>query len=509
MSSSESGSATPAGDPEFPTADVRTARHPIGRVLGQSRMWLLTAVCLVLAIGLALSSLPTHGPEITINFTQGHGLQSGNSLRHRGIEVGRVTSVELTRNLDSVDVCVVLNESAARLARENSRFWIVRPQVSLSGVSGLETAVGAKYVAVSPGDPNGRVRTRFVGLNVPPADGLDRQGIEIVLRGDKRYGLSPGSPVTYRGVEVGRVLSVQLSVDALSVDARAQVDAAYRRLLRSHSKFWVTSGVDLDVGLTGIHMNAESLATVARGGVAFVTPDDETSNEQAAPVEPGRVFRLHAELEQDWLDSAAGIGLIDVNVLPSTVRLAADWQQKRFGFADRIDVRRHGSALVVEVPDGLALIAPASLLVRPGAAIDDSFRVAMIGNRQEGVPLDAALVADAPTRSLGPLRVILLTESDLPVQAASRTVLRVPDEPEDAIVVRRQPGGGNSAPMLMNIAGNIWHVDAIDASPDIWLGAPVLAVRDMKVIGLLDSSGRSAAAIVPITHSHIRELTGK
>ena len=38
-----------------------------------------------------------------------------------------------------------------RLACEGSRFWIVRPQVSLSRVAGLETVVGARYIGALPG----------------------------------------------------------------------------------------------------------------------------------------------------------------------------------------------------------------------------------------------------------------------------------------------------------------------------------------------------------------------
>ena len=55
--------------------------------------------------------------------------------------------------------------------------------------------------------------------------------------------------------------------------------------------------------------------------------------------------------------------------------------------------------------------------------------------------------------------------------------------PEDVIILRSQPGSSDSPPMIISVAsrqiseaGDFWHVASVDASPDIWLGAPVLSV---------------------------------
>ncbi|MFO0264863.1 MAG: MlaD family protein, partial [Planctomycetota bacterium] len=132
---------------EFPAAEIVSQRGQIAGRLAVSRMWLATLACLAGAIALVWFSLEPAGTEIAIRFQEGHGLKPGDTLRNRGIDVGRVLSVELDKDLAGVDVRAELAPAAKALAREGTRFWIVRPTVDVTGISGLETAVGSKYIA--------------------------------------------------------------------------------------------------------------------------------------------------------------------------------------------------------------------------------------------------------------------------------------------------------------------------------------------------------------------------
>ena len=197
------------------------------RLLRQSKMWWITLVCLLLAAWLAWQSLPERGPQISIQFPEGHGLKTNDVVRYRGIEVGVVTDVTLNESLTGINVDVMLKPGDGSLDREGTRFWVVRPRLSLTEVSGLETAVGAKYIGVSPGDPNGPHQKKFEGLMIAPPDELVGGGLELILRSDDRHGIGTGSPITWRGVDVGQVLSVNLSPDARHVDFGVRIDRAY------------------------------------------------------------------------------------------------------------------------------------------------------------------------------------------------------------------------------------------------------------------------------------------
>ena len=130
-------------------AQIREAKAT-AEILATSKLWWAAAVCLMIAFWLTWKSIPANGPTVTIHFPEGHGLKSGDAVRHRGIEVGLVSEVALSDDLTQIAATVILTPGASGLAREGTRFWILIPQMSLTGVIGLETAVCSKYIAVIP-----------------------------------------------------------------------------------------------------------------------------------------------------------------------------------------------------------------------------------------------------------------------------------------------------------------------------------------------------------------------
>ena len=135
--------------------------------------WLAPIVALLVVTALGVQALRARGDLVTLRFAQGHGLKPGDSLRHRGVQVGGVIAVALTTDTASVVVRVRLHPSARALARVGSRFWVVRPQLSLEGATGLDTLVGPLYLAVEPGD--GRPARAFTGLEVAPVLGVGQR----------------------------------------------------------------------------------------------------------------------------------------------------------------------------------------------------------------------------------------------------------------------------------------------------------------------------------------------
>src|SRR5690606_35862485 len=87
------------------------------------------------------------------------------------------------------------------------------------------------------------------------------------------------SPVYFRRIQVGRVVSYQLDKDGKGVSLQIFVDGPNDKFVTRSSRFWNASGVDLSVGANGLTLNTQSIATVLAGGVAFEDPPgphDET-----------------------------------------------------------------------------------------------------------------------------------------------------------------------------------------------------------------------------------------
>lgn len=259
---------------EKKTAIPLATRSPnVGFRFGKfSNLWWLTVLSLLAAIGLVWWSLPSSGVELNVTFPEGHGLKGDDLVLYRGIQVGHVEEVKLSPDLSGITVLLQLNESSAQLARSGTQFWIVRPKLSITEISGLETAVGHKYVSLKPGPEDGARQLEFEGLINAPVLDADDVGVEIVIRGDRRSSVNAGSPVNFRGVEVGRVMSVGLSPDSRYVDIRARIFERHGDYLTTSSRFWANAGLKVDFSLgKGLSVDTESLATLAQGGVSFLT----------------------------------------------------------------------------------------------------------------------------------------------------------------------------------------------------------------------------------------------
>jgi paraquat-inducible protein B len=238
------------------------------------------------------------GPEITIEFADGAGVEvRKTTLDYQGLAVGTVTGVELKPDLSGVRVQVRLNKNAAALAREGAQFWIVHPEISFSGVHGLETLFTGARLNVRPG--KGPPATHFQGLEKsPPLENVE-EGRAFLLHAERLGSLSPGAPVFFREVKVGVVETSRLDDDATGVLVRVRIRSPYVNLVRTNSRFWNAGGVSFKMSLLGAELKSTSLESLFTGGVAFATPD---TSRDLAPIAPdGTLFTLHSEADKDWL----------------------------------------------------------------------------------------------------------------------------------------------------------------------------------------------------------------
>ena len=221
-------------------------------------VWLVPIFAFMFAGFLFFTHVVEKGPVLTIQFPQGHGVKPDDALRCRGIQIGFVESAVLDEDLEGVTVKVRLEHSAKSVGRAGSRFWIVRPRVDLTGVSGLETVAGPRYIAVLPGD--GAKQREFVGLEQAPVVSMvEPDGLEVTLYAEQRGSVVPGAPILYRQIPVGNVLSVGLASDASGVEIRAYIRPMYRRIVCEKTVFWNVSGADLKVGWSGLRVELDSL----------------------------------------------------------------------------------------------------------------------------------------------------------------------------------------------------------------------------------------------------------
>ena len=265
------------------TDDSDFTNLPQAETVGKKRarisiVWIIPILAAVVGIGIAVQQRLSEGPTIRISFRSAEGVEAGKtSIKFKEIEIGKVTGVNLSRDFSRILVTAKMEKSAEGLIVKDASFWIVKPRVTLSGVSGIGTLLSGNYIRFEPGESR-ETGHNFVGLETPPPATSGLPGREFVLRSDTLGSLGIGSPVYYRRLNVGQVISYGLADDGKSVYIRIFLNTPFDRFVTSNTQFWEASGIDLSVGARGLSVQTESLLSLLVGGIAFETPFPAENN---------------------------------------------------------------------------------------------------------------------------------------------------------------------------------------------------------------------------------------
>ena len=272
---------------QAPQAKVQTRR-------GFSIIWVVPIVALLIGGWLAYKAMSERGPTITISFATAEGLEAGKTMiKFKDVAIGKVTDIELKRDLSGVFVTAEMQNDAEPFMTENTRFWVVRARVAAGEVSGLGTLFSGAYIGCSP-STEGKRQTRFIGLEKPPILTEGQPGRHFILEAKSLGSLDLGSPVYYRGIKVGQIVGYEFDEQAETVQIKAFVNAPYHEKVLQNSRFWNASGIDFTMDATGLKLDTQSLVSIMLGGVAF---DLRQYEQPKPPAGENHKFRLYPNHE--------------------------------------------------------------------------------------------------------------------------------------------------------------------------------------------------------------------
>jgi paraquat-inducible protein B len=258
-------------------------------------VWIVPILAVVVAAALAIRAYLGAGPVIEITFDSAEGLEVGKSdIRYKNVPVGKISSVDLTEDQRAILVKVKLDRGAASLAAKDTRFWVERPRIGVGGVSGFGTLLSGAYIGVDRGTSNDKA-DRFTGLEKPPGVTLDQVGRRFRITANDAGSLGVQSPVYLRRQQVGSISTLALSPDGKRIDIEVFINSPYDRVVTDTAVFWNTSGLDVSIDATGLHVDTQSLATVVAGGIAFGFRDGGLPGHPAAE---GTQFTLFDDRER-------------------------------------------------------------------------------------------------------------------------------------------------------------------------------------------------------------------
>lgn len=313
---------------------------------GISAVWLVPIIALLFGAWLIIKAVSERGVFITVQFDNASGIVVGKTeVRYKGLPAGVVTDIDVTDDLQYVDVEIEMLSGTKKLLTEQTLFWYVTADVSFQGVSGLDTILSGSYINVQPDlESDGKPQRHFIALDEEPILDQATPGLHITLQTDKLGSISKKSPVSYKQINVGHVSGYEYDDTSGKVLVSLFIEPDYQHLVKENSRFWNASGFDISGSLTsGIQVKTESLATIVSGGIAF---DDSQYEAVMPPAQNGQIYPLHEnyqdaemghniELELNWnagIDRGASIlyqglslGIVDTftKINPETRKITA------------------------------------------------------------------------------------------------------------------------------------------------------------------------------------------
>lgn len=375
-------------DPTRPASmDVRPIKRRIWRRL--SLVWLVPLAALAISLGAAWQSFQDRGTLIMISFENASGISPGETqIKYRDVTVGRVEDVDFSPDLREVLVYARIDNTVAPYLDDDAQFWVVRPNVSVRGITGLETVLSGVYIEGNWDTEPDVQQYEFTGLERPVLTRAGERGSIVVLRAADGGSITAGAPVLHKGLQVGYLEEPELSFDGNQVVVSAFIESPYDRRITTNTRFWDTSGFSVSFGAGGVSLDVNSLASLIEGGVAF-----DTIVSGGQPIRDGQGFDIFPSREaaRESLFNDPNADVLEVAVL---------FEQSVSGLSTGSDVRFQGirigqvsglSAIVVGEGETADVRLQAVLAIEPG-------RLGMGANATPEDALD--LLSDFVTRGL-------------------------------------------------------------------------------------------------------------
>ncbi len=308
-----------------------------------SGIWLLPLVAALIGGWTIYQSMNEKGIDILIVFDHAVGLREGKTpIIYKGVRIGVVKKVDISQNLQQVKVHAEIQRAASESLRENTGFWLVKPKVSLTEITGLETIVSGNYIRMHPGE--GKKQREFIALDKPPVIDEHKLGLNIDIFADSLGSIARGSKIYFRQIPVGEVLDYELADTHNGVIIKVYIEERYAHLVKKSSRFWNASGLSIKADLSGFSMKTESLAALISGGIAFYTPDTKSAD----IADNGTQFKLHSDFD------SAKVGILVKINFESAIGLQegvteVQYDAFKIGLVKKLSYKKTGKSVIAEV----------------------------------------------------------------------------------------------------------------------------------------------------------------
>ncbi|RKS86927.1 paraquat-inducible protein B [Orbus hercynius] len=259
-----------------------------------SAIWIIPIITLMIGGWMVYSHFADQGQSITILTANANGIVAGKTvIKSRSVDVGIVESVTLSSDYNQVVIKGQIYKNMAPLVKNDSIFWLVRPQIGKDGVTGLGTLFSGVYIELVSGTDGSTFRNKpFQLSDNPPLFVPNEAGIRVNLTSNLSGTIPRGAPVMFRGFKVGNVENSEFDITSRSMKYQLFIPKPYDTLITQNVRFWKEGGIDFSLSSKGASLDVPSLDVLISGGISFDVPDGVKFGK---PVEALTSFTLYKD----------------------------------------------------------------------------------------------------------------------------------------------------------------------------------------------------------------------
>ncbi|MFV2059833.1 MAG: intermembrane transport protein PqiB [Gammaproteobacteria bacterium] len=274
--------------------------------IGISTVWIIPIIAALIGGWMVFKSAFEIKAIAKVTFVDASGLEVGKTaVKFRDIKIGELTELKISDDLTKVIAIIKFKGVKQKRLTTSTRFWVVKPRIGLGGISGLDTLISGAYIEVDPGI-GGQPTNEFIGLETPDIYQIGNAGTIYTLQTNKLGSLFRGSPVKFRGINVGNVTKYKLTEDHSRVEIQIFIEAPHDKYITNNTRFWNISGIQIEMNAEGIKFDMESVVTLVSGGISFSTANN--LNQEMIQAKENTVFRLY-QTEKPKIEEIISFGV--------------------------------------------------------------------------------------------------------------------------------------------------------------------------------------------------------
>lgn len=225
------------------------------------------------------------------------GLSAGTPVSYQGIKIGNISALSFASNGRFIETSINIEKKYQYLVNKHSQFYLLSGlQVKGSLLKGIEVQTtpvenmlsgGIGLYNKFPVTQKNKALKDDAKFRLYPSKSMAKLGKNVFSAPKTIYitskllpSVSEGSPVYYHKFPIGEVTSFSIDKSG-SMHTKLSIKGQYKHLINNKSIFWNVSGLKVNAGLSGVKIEADSLLSIAAGGIAVEQGNASVKNKDA------------------------------------------------------------------------------------------------------------------------------------------------------------------------------------------------------------------------------------